>query len=337
MLKLLPAVAMALICVHVLQGTVVVSVGTKDGIVVCEDNRVTRTDQDNKQTFTDSTHKSQPLGRFGLWAAAGALWHVEQHSIGGVLWNRSHSSYDMLEEIRTFFESNNIQEFGPAMASKFESRLKDELRKTSFSRLSLSSLGGPTRGVVVFLYWIDSAGEPNVYAVGLTDDWRSDDFMPSTSFSLNGLYGIPPPRVRGRFLPLSLFETSKPVIAGDGALVYSAFASSEDETFKSIRESPEFKPFLTDFVSSEFLEPIQTTRIIKRLIKTISENQDSVRAGIGVGPTSDCFLLHKKGVRDMNDELEKVDAALAKRAIDTKEKNIAPMAPRTNKKSKNNP
>ena len=67
------------------------------------------------------------------------------------------------------------------------------------------------------------------------------------------------------------------------------------------------KPFLTDFVDADSLDALPTTRAIKVLILKISETQDFVRAGIGVGPESDCLLLANGGVRDMNQEVAEAD------------------------------
>jgi len=113
--------------------TVVITVGTKDGILVCEDTRITHTDQDGRQAFTDSNHKAQRHGAFGFSATAGSLSYSEQQPIGGgpiIFLNSGFNNYDILAEIRSFFTFNDIRRFDEPMAGMFEAQLLVQLRKT---------------------------------------------------------------------------------------------------------------------------------------------------------------------------------------------------------------
>jgi hypothetical protein len=312
MSKLLLGCAFALFVSQIGSATVVVAVGTKDGILVCEDTRITQTDQDRNQTFIDSVHKAQSHGAFGFSAAGGDLAYSEPQIIGGP----SPSSYDILAEIRSFFEANDIRQFDNLMAAEFESRLTAELQKTSLAsdpRLSL----GPPRLIEVSLFWIDNSGQPKWYGLDLINQGPPDPPSPST-FSIGPLGTLvpTPPRIKGVYPPLSSFATSKPVVMSGGRSVYNAISSGEKKEFDEVRLDPALKPFLTDFVDADSLDALPTTRAIKVLIRKISEKQDFVRAGIGVGPESDCLLLAGGGVRDMNQEVAEADEQDAKRTSD---------------------
>jgi hypothetical protein len=312
MLKVLLGCAFALSVCRIGSATVVVAVGTKDGILVCEDTRITQTDQDRNQTFIDSIHKAQRHGAFGISAAGGDLAYSEPQTIGG----SSHSSYDILAEIRSFFEANDIRQFDNLMAARLESRLTAELQKTSLTRDQWLSLG-PPRLIEVSLFWIDYFGQPKWYGLDLIDQWPPDPPSPS-AFSIGplGALILTPPPIKGQYPPLSNFATSKPVVMSGGRSVYKEISSGENKEFDEVRLDPTLKPFLTDFVDADSLDPLPTTRAIKVLIRKISEKQDFVRAGIGVGPESDCLLLANSGVRDMNQEVAEADEQDVKRTSD---------------------
>jgi len=88
MLKLLPLGFALALSYQIASATIVVAVGTKDGILVCEDTRLTRTDQVGNRTYVDSSHKAQRHGSFGFSTAAGALSYSEQDQIAGYLCTR---------------------------------------------------------------------------------------------------------------------------------------------------------------------------------------------------------------------------------------------------------
>jgi hypothetical protein len=165
------------VCAQISSATVVFAVGTKSGVLVCEDTRITRTDQDGKKTYIDD-HKAQRLGDFGFSTVAGALSYYEQPRLGTTLLGPSPWSYDIPAQIRTFFGLNDIRRFDDFMAGKFETSLQNEFRKSLLATGSLLSVRSP-RLVEVFLYWIDPLGQPKVYCVDLTDMWT----LPSLSFS----------------------------------------------------------------------------------------------------------------------------------------------------------
>jgi hypothetical protein len=100
----------------------------------------------------------------------------------------------------------------------------------------------------------------------------------------------------------------------DGQLVYAEIASGEKVGFQEFRRDPELKPFLSAFVDKDFIDPLQATRAMKKLIRIISEKQDLVKTGgVDVGPESDCFLLATGGARDMNAEMAEAEALAAKK------------------------
>jgi len=110
------------------------------------------------------------------------------------------------------------------------------------------------------------------------------------------------------------------VVTADGHLVYNELASGEKAGFEEFRRDPALKPFLTDFVDVDSIDPLPATRAIKKLIWIISEKQDFVRAGIGVGPECDCFLLAKGGIRDMNREMTEADEQLPRKRARQKQR-----------------
>jgi hypothetical protein len=307
MLKLLLGCVFALSVSQIGSATVVVAVGTKDGILVCEDTRITQTDQDRNQTFIDSVHKAQRHGAFGFSAAGGDLAYSEPQIIGGSTLLGSPSNYDILAEIRSFFEANDIRQFDNLMAARFESRLTAELQKTFLTGDSRFSLG-PPRVLEVSFFWIDYFGQPKWYGLDLINQWPPDPPSPSSLLiSPLGTLTLTLPPIKGQYPPLSNFATSKPVVMSGGRRVYNEISSGEKKEFDEVRLDPALKPFLTDFVDADSLDALPTTRAIKVLIRKISEKQDFVRAGIGVGPESDCFLLANGGVRDMNQEVAEAD------------------------------
>jgi len=66
------------------------------------------------------------------------------------------------------------------------------------------------------------------------------------------------------------------VVTADGHLVYNELASGEKAGFEEFRRDPALKPFLTDFVDVDSIDPLPATRAIKKLIWIISEKQDFV-------------------------------------------------------------
>jgi len=107
----------------------------------------------------------------------------------------------------------------------------------------------------------------------------------------------------GRFVSLALFKTSKPLVSGKGLLGYNAIAAGTDPSLDDLRQDDELKPFLSNFVDAAAVDSIAATRSIKKLIRLISERQNSIHAGgLDVGPVSDCFVGTPDGIKSINQQ-----------------------------------
>lgn len=99
--------------------TIIIAVGTKDGLLVCEDRRVTTKSNNGKVSFADA-EKAQKLGKFGFFTVAGDLSGRMTNFFG-----QSITTFDIL----SFFETHDIQQFNEQMAVEFETHLRDQLDK----------------------------------------------------------------------------------------------------------------------------------------------------------------------------------------------------------------
>jgi small ligand-binding sensory domain FIST len=105
----------------------------------------------------------------------------------------------------------------------------------------------------------------------------------------------------GRFISLRAFGTSKPLVRGSGLLGYDAIVAGTDPNLDDLRQDEELKPFLSNFVDAASVDSIAAVRALKKLIKGISDRQNSVSPeGLDVGPVSDCFLSTTDGIKNIN-------------------------------------
>ena len=77
--------------------------------------------------------------------------------------------------------------------------------------------------------------------------------------------------------------------------------SGANPSLDDLRRDEELKPFLSNFVDASSVDSIAAARALKKLIKGISERQNSISAdGLDVGPVSDCFLSTSDGIKNIN-------------------------------------
>ena len=263
--------------------TIIIAVGTKDGLLVCEDRRLTTKSSTGQVSFADAD-KAQQIGKFGFFAVAG--------DVSGRLTNffgQSITTFDVLAEIPSFFKTHNIQQFSEQMALEFEAHLRDQLNRKPV--ISARGTQGPRAQTEVLLYWMDQAGQTHLYVVDMASALDSKALEPSE----------PSPRLVGRFISLEAFSTSKPRVTGRGLLGYNAIVSGTDPNLDDMRHDEELKPFLSNFVDAASVDSIAAARALKKLIKGISERQNLISAdGLDVGPVSDCFLSTLDGIKNIN-------------------------------------
>lgn len=274
-------------------GTIIVVVGTKDGLLICEDRRLTVKSSDGRVAAADG-NKAQQLGKFGVYAITGDL-------SGGLtnMFGRSITSFDLTAAIPSFFSRHDIQHFDESMALEFEADLRDQLTKKPVDPAHPAQ--GPRARTEVLLYWMDQSGITHLYIVDITDalsgstGGASPPGVPSTSLQAAAA------RPLGNLVSLSAFRTSKPLVRGKGALGYAAVADGTDPRFEDLRQDDELKPFLARFTEAESVDPIAAVRSIKKLIREISDRQDSLSPdGLDVGPVSDCFLGTPDGIKNID-------------------------------------
>jgi hypothetical protein len=290
MCRLITAVALACQAAF---GTIIIAVGTKDGLLVCEDRRLTLKSSDGRVAFADG-NKAQQLGKFGVYAITGDL-------SGGVtdMFGRSVTTFDLGSAIPSFFYSHNIQQFDEPMALEFEADLRAQLiRKPADPAHPTQSPGARTE---VLLYWMDQAGVTHLYVVDISDALSdSKGAAPPANVSATNPETIAR-RPVGNLVSLSSFRVSKPLVRGKGALGYAAIAAGTDPRFEDLRQDDELKPFLGKFVDAESIDPIAAVRSLKKLIREISERQNSLSPdGLDVGPVSDCFLGTPDGIKNID-------------------------------------
>jgi hypothetical protein len=262
--------------------TIIIAVGTKDGLLVCEDRRLTTRSSTGQVTSSDAD-KAQQIGKFGFFAVAG--------DVSGRLTNffgQSITTFDVLSEIPSFFQTHEIQQFNEQTALEFEAHLRDQLNKKPVNPTPRSQ--GPRAQTEVLLYWMDQAGLTHLYVVDMTSALDSNGHEPAS-----------PPRMVGRFISLAAFSTSKPLVTGRGLLGYNAIVAGTNPNLDDLRQDEELKPFLGDFVDAAAVDSIAAARALKKLIRGISDRQNSISAGgLDVGPVSDCFLSTADGIKNIN-------------------------------------
>lgn len=263
--------------------TIIIAVGTRDGLLVCEDRRLT-TRSSNGQVSSSDANKAQQIGKFGFFAVAGDVSARLTNFFG-----QSITTFDILSEIPTFFKTHDIQQFNEQTALEFEAHLRDQLNKKPVNLAQGSQ--GPRAQTEVLLYWMDQVGRTHLYGVDMASALDSKGSAPSAST---------PPLV-GRFISLEAFATSRPRVTGRGLMGYSAIVAGTDPSLDDLRHDEELKPFLSNFVDAASVDSIAAARALKKLIKAISDRQSSISAdGLDVGPVSDCFLSTTDGIKNIN-------------------------------------
>jgi hypothetical protein len=264
--------------------TIIIAVGTKDGLLVCEDRRVTTKSSNGQISFADA-EKAQQLGKFGFFTVAGDLSGRMTNFFG-----QSITTFDILAEIPAFFKTHDIQQFNEQTALEFEAHLRDQLNKKPVNPSQRSQ--SARAQTEVLLYWMDQPGQTHLYVVDIASALDSSGQPPTPSSPLP---------LAGRFLPLELFSTSKPRVTGRGLLGYNAIVSGADPNLDDLRRDEELKPFLSNFVDAASVDSIAAARALKKLIRGISEKQNWVQPdGLDVGPVSDCLLGTADGIKNIN-------------------------------------
>jgi len=264
--------------------TIIIAVGTRDGLLVCEDRLLTTRTSTGQVSFSDAD-KAQQLGKFGFFAVAG--------DVSGRLTNffgQSITTFDVLAEIPSFFKTHDIQQFNEQTALEFEAHLRDQLNKKPVNPAQRSQ--EPRAQTEVLLYWMDQVGRTHLYVVDMASALDSNNSDPTV---------LPTPPLVGRFISLDAFSTSKPRVTGRGLFGYNAIAAGTDPKFEDLRQDEELKPFLTNFVDAASVDSIAAARAVKKLIKAISDRQNLISVdGLDVGPVSDCFLSTTDGIKNIN-------------------------------------
>jgi hypothetical protein len=284
--RLLRLLAVLVLVSHAAFGTIIIAVGTSDGLLLCEDRRLT-IKSDSGQVSSVDGNKAEQLGKFGFFAITGEV-------SGGLrnIFGQSVMTFDVRSEIPAFFKTHDIQQFNEQMAGEFETHLWDELKKKPVSAAQRTQeLRAQTE---VLLYWMDQSGHTRLYILDMMGN-LPDGNGPATPETAT------PPHLVGRLISLALFKTSKPLVRGKGLLGYNAIAAGTDPGLDDVRQDDELKLFLSNFVDAASIDSIAATRSIKKLIRLISERQNSISAdGLDVGPVSDCFLGTPDGIKNIN-------------------------------------
>jgi len=291
MLRALRLLAPLLLIAQAGFATIIIAVGTRDGLLLCEDRRLTIKTSSGQVSYADAD-KAQQAGKFGFFAVAGDVSGAVYNAIG-----KSITTFDILAEIPSFFKAHDIQHFDEPTALEFETHLRDQLNQKPGDATSRAP--GPRAQTEVWLYWTDQAGVTRLYIVDITDGLR--DAGAASSAAATGATASPAPRLIGHFVSLASFKTSKPLVRGMGLLGYNAIVAGKDPSQDDLRQDNELKPFLTDFVDADSIDSIAATRSIKKLIRQISERQNLLNdGGLDVGPASDCFLGTLDGIKNIN-------------------------------------
>ena len=289
--------------------TVILTTGTKDGLLLCEDTRLTLTDsQTNQQQIQDGRHKAEAVGQYGLFALAGDLTFgpsssSQPLSLSTLFSPPLYGRYDIAAEVRSFFQSHDIRSFVDLDAWSLESSISQALQKKAFATLSFQ---GPK--LVVLLFWIDHSDQIRGYLAPFENAWPMAAYMPLIATPGSSLA---PPH-KGTFLSYRTEGNSEPNVIGDGRLAYDEIRSGSDAHFDDVRNDSQLRPLLKDFVPAASVDSYTMTRAVKVLIQRISERQQYVPPGnLGVGPECDCFLVATGGVVDMNNALLEEDKKAA--------------------------
>ena len=281
MLRALRLLAPLLLIAQAGFATIIIAVGTRDGLLLCEDRRLTIKTSSGQVSYADAG-KAQQAGKFGFFAVAGDVSGAVYNAIG-----QSITTFDILAEIPSFFKAHDIQHFDEPTALEFEAHLRDQLNRKPGSAAQRAP--GPRAQTEVWVYWTDQAGVTRLYIVDITDGLREADAAAAA------------PRLIGHFISLASFKTSKPLVRGMGVLGYNAIVAGKDPSPDDLRQDNELKLFLTDFVDADSIDSIAATRSIKKLIRQISERQNLLNAGgLDVGPASDCFLGTLDGIKNID-------------------------------------
>jgi hypothetical protein len=273
---------LTLIIAHSGWATIILAVGTRDGLLVCEDRRLTIRSSTGQVSFADA-NKARQLGKFGFFAITGDVSAAYTNIVG-----RSNTVFDLLSEIPAFFNSHDIQLFDQQTALEFEARLRGQMSLGPANPARSSS--GPRVQTEIWLYWIDEPGLTHLYVVNISDALVN----PAAN---SGEAAAP----AGHFVLLDSFKTSKPLVRGSGQLGYDAVSRGTFEGFIDLRQDEELKPFLNAFVDSATVDSIAAARSIKKLIREISDRQNAIRpGGLDVGPASDCFLGTADGIKNID-------------------------------------
>ncbi len=281
MLRALRLLAPLLLIAQAGFATIIIAVGTRDGLLLCEDRRLTIKTSSGQVSYADAG-KAQQAGKFGFFAVAGDVSGAVYNAIG-----QSITTFDILAEIPSFFKAHDIQHFDEPTALEFEAHLRDQLNRKPGSAAQRAP--GPRAQTEVWVYWTDQAGVTRLYIVDITDGLREADVAAAA------------PRLIGHFISLASFKTSKPLVRGMGVLGYNAIVAGKDPSPDDLRQDNELKLFLTDFVDADSIDSIAATRSIKKLIRQISERQNLLNAGgLDVGPASDCFLGTLDGIKNID-------------------------------------
>jgi hypothetical protein len=278
--------------------TIIMAVGTRDGLLVCEDRRLTIKTSSGQVSYADA-NKAQQTGKFGFFAVAGDVSGAVYNAIG-----QSITTFDILAEIPSFFKAHDIQQFDEPTALEFEAHLRNQLNQKPGDATSRAP--GPRAQTEVWLYWTDQTGATRLYIVDITDGLLDAGAASSTAATgataaTSSGAAAAAPRLIGHFISLASFKTSKPLVRGMGLLGYNAIVAGKDPSQDDLRQDNELKPFLTDFVDADSIDSIAATRSIKKLIRQISERQNLLNdGGLDVGPASDCFLGTLDGIKNIN-------------------------------------
>lgn len=255
-------------------GTIVVMTPTKDGVLLCGDNRVsTETGLPASNTFI----KVRSVGQQGLYAATGSFYLAR--SVG----------YPPREDLIDFALYESI-------ASYFQINGQD---------ITEATIAGLGRELVNRLQGMDPKALNPHYPLGRA---RQDGFVFQALFIFvderGGFRGkilhcaiistTQRFRVRMIDLPTERFHTSLPLIMG-GTAVYNEIISGTDQRFEDARADKRFKQIMSGTVPVKKLTAKEALRAARRLVELTSERVHFIDPKTHVSRTSDCALLSNKG------------------------------------------
>jgi hypothetical protein len=129
--------------------TIIMAVGTRDGLLLCEDRRLTMKSSAGQVSYADAD-KAQQTGKFGFYAVAGDVSGAVFNAVG-----QSITTFDILAEVPSFFKAHDIQRFDEPTALEFEAHLRDQLNRKPGN--VTERVPGPRAQTEVWLYWTDQA------------------------------------------------------------------------------------------------------------------------------------------------------------------------------------